>query len=49
MGIVRRTLSVELLLNEFKHEANAISVINLIKRLDSKINKTTIYRVLEKL
>ena len=49
MGIVRRTLSVELLLNEFKHESNAISVINLIKRLDSKINKTTIYRVLEKL
>ena len=49
MGIVRKTLSVELLLNEFKHEANAISVINLIKRLDSKINKTTIYRVLEKL
>ena len=49
MGIVRRTLSVELLLNEFKHETNAISVINLIKRLDSKINKTTIYRVLEKL
>ena len=49
MGIIRKTLSVELLLNEFKHEANAISVINLIKRLDSKINKTTIYRVLEKL
>ena len=49
MGIVRRTLSVELLLNEFKHESTAISVINLIKRLDSKINKTTIYRVLEKL
>jgi Fur family ferric uptake transcriptional regulator len=49
MGIVRKTLSVELLLNEFKHEANAISVINIIKRLDSKINKTTIYRVLEKL
>ena len=49
MGIVRRTLSVELLLNEFKHESTAISVINLVKRLNSKINKTTIYRVLEKL
>jgi Fur family ferric uptake transcriptional regulator len=38
MGIVRRTISVELLLNEFEYESNAISVINLIKRLDSKIN-----------
>ena len=49
MGIVRRTISVDLILNEFEHESAAISVINLINRLDSKINKTTIYRVLEKL
>ncbi|MFV9551878.1 Fur family transcriptional regulator [Algibacter sp. PT7-4] len=49
MGIVRQTASVKLLLNEFEETSNAISVIELIKRLDSKINKTTIYRVLDKL
>jgi len=49
MGIVRKTTSVSLLLNEFDTSSNAISVIELIKRLDSKINKTTIYRVLDKL
>ena len=40
---------MHLLLDEFRHEASAISVIKLIKRLESKINKTTVYRVLEKL
>ena len=49
MGIIRKTPSVKMLLNEFQDETAAISVIELIKRLDSKINKTTIYRVLEKL
>ena len=49
MGITRRTKSVDLLLNEFKKEAGAISTITLIDRLSSKINKSTIYRVLEKL
>ena len=49
MGIVRKTPSLQLLLNEFRSQSNAISVIELIKRLESKINKTTVYRVLEKL
>ena len=49
MGIVRKTKSLKLLLNEFKSETTAISAIELIKRLNSKLNKTTIYRVLENL
>jgi Fur family ferric uptake transcriptional regulator len=49
MGIVRKTKSIKLLLHEFKTQTTAISTIELIKRLNSKLNKTTIYRVLENL
>ena len=49
MGVVRKTQSIDLLLNEFKIQETAISTIELIKRLNSKLNKTTIYRVLENL
>jgi Fur family ferric uptake transcriptional regulator len=49
MGITRRTKSVDLLLNEFEQDSEAISATTLISRLHSEINKSTIYRVLEKL
>ncbi|SDX82616.1 Fur family transcriptional regulator, ferric uptake regulator [Lutibacter oricola] len=49
MGIIRKTKSVEALLNQFKNYDGAISVIELINRLNSEMNKTTIYRVLNKL
>jgi Fur family ferric uptake transcriptional regulator len=49
MGILRKTKSVKILLNEFEKQSTAISAIALIERLNSKMNKTTIYRVLEKL
>jgi len=49
MGIIRKTQSVTLLLNEFKKDTGAISTIELIRRFNAKLNKTTIYRVLEKL
>lgn len=49
MGIIRKTRSIEVLLTEFKNSKGAIAAIELIKRLDSKMNKTTVYRVLEKL
>ncbi|WP_340200998.1 Fur family transcriptional regulator [Ascidiimonas sp. W6] len=49
MGIIRKTQSVKVLLSEFKSAAEAISAIDLIKRLHSKLNKTTVYRVLDKL
>ncbi|QDO94443.1 transcriptional regulator [Formosa sediminum] len=49
MGVIRKTKSVEALLNEFKDSNEAISAKQLIEQLDSKFNKTTIYRVLDKL
>lgn len=49
MGIIRKTQSLELLLDEFQNASGAISAKELVKRLGSKMNKTTIYRVLEKL
>lgn len=49
MGVIRKTKSIDALLNEFNKNSGAISTVDLIKRLDKKFNKTTIYRVLEKL
>ncbi len=49
MGIIRKTRSIEILLTEFKNSGYAISAIELTKRLDEKLNKTTVYRVLDKL
>lgn len=49
MGISRRTKSVDLITKEFESISGAISTTELIDRLSEQINKTTIYRVLEKL
>ncbi|MCG1036820.1 Fur family transcriptional regulator [Polaribacter sargassicola] len=49
MGIIRKTKSVEILLNQFKNSSEAISAKQLIEQLDTQFNKTTIYRVLDKL
>ena len=49
MRIIRKTKSVEILLNEFNNTVEAISVKKLVENLSSEFNKTTIYRVLDKL
>lgn len=49
MGIIRKTKSVQLLIDEFEKHSKAISVITLVERFSSDMNKTTIYRVLDKL
>ena len=49
MGIIRKTKDVEVLLNEFKNSSVAISAKMLINQLDTEFNKTTIYRILDKL
>ena len=49
MGIIRKTKSVQILLNAFEKNTHAISAIDLIQRLHVELNKTTIYRVLDKL
>lgn len=49
MGIIRKTKSIGLLLDEFEQSSGAISTVELIKRLGNKMNKTTIYRILDRL
>lgn len=49
MKIVRKTKSVEILIDVFKNSHSAFSVVNLIDRFKNEMNKTTIYRILEKL
>ena len=49
MGIKRKTQSVKVLLSEFELNSSAIPVTELIKRFYLQINKTTIYRILDKL
>ena len=49
MGVIRKTKSVEILLNEFSTGSVAISAKALIEQLGDTFNKTTIYRVLDKL
>lgn len=49
MSIIRKTKSVQTLLTIFEKNSQAISVVNLIDQLGSKMNKTTIYRILDRL
>jgi len=49
MGIIRQTQSLKRILNEFQKEPKALSTVDLIKRLSQDHNKTTIYRVLDRL
>lgn len=49
MGIIRKTKSVELLLSVFKESRSALSVVQLIENLKADMNKTTVYRILDRL
>ena len=49
MGIIRKTKLVEALLELFKQGNNALSVVELVERFKGKANKTTIYRILDRL
>lgn len=49
MGIVRKTKSVETLLEVFEQSENAISVVDLVNQLKEEMNKTTVYRILDRL
>ena len=49
MSIIRKTKSVELLLREFKENKDAISIVELIDKFNKKMNKTTVYRILDRL
>lgn len=49
MGIVRKTKGVNLVLQIFEDKKEAKSVVNLIELLKDKMNKTTVYRILDRL
>ena len=49
MGVIRKTKSVKTLLAVFEQTNDAISVVELVKRLHQDMNKTTVYRILERL
>ena len=49
MGVIRKTKSVTTILSYFSDGHQAISVVDLVERLSSDMNKTTVYRVLDRL
>ena len=48
MGIKRKTKSVQALLDIFDQSDNAWSVVDLVEKLSSEMNKTTVYRILDR-
>ena len=49
MSIKRKTKTVKLLLESFKDENIAISVVELVSLFGKDMNKTTVYRILQRL
>lgn len=49
MGVIRRTKAVNTLLTLFEEKEGAVSVVDLIEELKTEMNKTTVYRVLDRL
>ena len=49
MSIKRKTKTVRLLLESFKHENIALSVVELVSLFGNDMNKTTVYRILQRL
>lgn len=49
MGIVRQTKSVNIIVDIFNNSKNALSVVDLVALLTTDMNKTTVYRILDRL
>lgn len=49
MAIIRKTKSLETIVTLFEESKDAISAVSLVDLLRKKMNKTTIYRILERL
>ena len=49
MAIIRKTKTVQLILKEFDKANDAISVVELVGKFDNIMDKTTVYRILERL
>ena len=49
MSISRKTKAVKLIMDTFNNESNAISVVGLVSIFKQEMNKTTVYRILNRL
>ena len=49
MTVSRKTKTVKLILELFENTNNAISVVDLVSIFKGKMNKTTVYRILNRL
>ncbi|ARV08429.1 transcriptional regulator [Winogradskyella sp. PC-19] len=49
MGIIRKTKAVNTVLNIFEEKNEAKSVVSLIELVKGEMNKTTVYRILDRL
>ena len=49
MGISRKTKTVKLLVECFKQKNSALSVVELVSKFKGQMNKTTVYRILNRL
>ena len=49
MSISRKTKTVELVIELFKEKKYAISVVDIVSIFANKMNKTTVYRILQRL
>jgi Fur family ferric uptake transcriptional regulator len=49
MGIIRKTKSVRTILTEFENSNGAISGVELVEQFKKDMNKTTVYRILDRL
>ncbi len=49
MSIKRKTKSVNTILSIFDKRDDAVSVVDLVEHLKENMNKTTVYRILERL
>ena len=49
MGVLRKTKPVKLLLDLFDKKDSAISIVELVSIFSGKMNKSTVYRILNRL
>ena len=49
MPISRKTKTVKMILDLFGETNNAISIVDLVSNFRNKMNKTTVYRILNRL
>lgn len=49
MKVMRKTKSVKILLEAFGNSRNALPVVDLVRQFQNSMNKTTVYRILDRL